>query len=67
MDSEAFKEKMKNDEAARAEFVADIQKALAKQGVNVQDAEVMKKLGFKPGNPKDLSNVASTAVITIVM
>lgn len=67
MSMQEFKTKMRTDETARSSLVQDIQKALQKQGIDTNDPVVMKELGFKVGDPKDLGNVASTVVITIVM
>ena len=64
---ESFKNKMRTDENARAAFVLDVHNALQKQGVDIQDAKVMKDLGFAHGKLKDIGNVASSAIITLVM
>lgn len=63
---EAFKSKMKTNEHARTAFVADVHRALERQGVDISNSELMAKLGFKHGHLGDLGNVASSNIITIV-
>ena len=43
---EDFKKKMLNDSKARAQFVADTKAAPQKQGVDVNDPDVLKKFGL---------------------
>lgn len=64
---DSFKNKMRTDEAARSAFVSDIHHALQKPGVDIADAEVMKKFGFIHGKLGDLGNVASSNIITVVL
>jgi hypothetical protein len=68
-DLTALKARLVNSPAARARFLADTLDLLAKQGVDIEDADVLKSTGLS----FDLSNggkfvdesVASTNIITI--